>query len=231
MVEVARATVDPPGLATVRGVTAPFGARTIVTAAETTIAAHAVLQSAARAAGRCDAIIVAAFVDPGLEALREIAGMPCVGLCEAALLEAAEGGRRYAIATGGAHLDATLRGLAARYGVAERLVDIAYLDPPLAEVAQAPGRFLPEFQAAVDSLARRGARAVLIGGGPLSGIAAQLRPPRGVVIIDGIAAAMRRALRRLEAPAPPRARGSGRYRGLDPALAALLRGQPRPSRS
>jgi allantoin racemase len=225
MVQVARAALSSASRATVGGVTAPFGARTIVTAAETTIAAHAVLLAAARAAGTCDAIIVAAFVDPGLEALREIAGMPCVGLCEAALLEAAAGGRRYAVVTGGAHLDATLRGLAAHYGVARGLADIVFLDPPLAEVAQAPDRFLPEFQAAVDELARRGVQAVLIGGGPLSGIAARLRPPPGTTIVDGIAAAVRRALHLLDAPQPPRKAGAGRYRGLDPALVRLLRGR------
>jgi Asp/Glu/hydantoin racemase len=153
------------------------------------------------------------------------------------MLEAAEGGRRFAVATGGAHLDATLRALAAKYGVGGKLVDIAFLDPPLAEVARAPQRFLPAFQAAVDGLAHKGARAVLIGGGPLSGVARQLKAPRGVVVIDGMEAAMRRVIRLLDSEPPPRAAGSGRYRGLDPALVRLLRGgvqprgQPRPSRS
>lgn len=209
--------------ARIRAVTAPFGARTITSGAESAIAAHAVLVAAARHLAKADAVIDAAFVDPGLAALREIAGKPCVGLCEAAMLAAAEGGRRFGIATGGAHLDAPLRGLAAQYGVLDRLVDIAFLDAPLGTVAGKPEAFLPAFQATVDRLARAGARAVLIGGGPLAGIAGQLRRPRGVMLIDGIQAAVRRALALIDQPPPPLQPGNGRYRGVDPVLVRLLR--------
>lgn len=224
---LAQARAAAGTLARVRGVTAPFGARTIVTAAETAIATHAVLVAAARHLETADAVISAAFVDPGLEALREIAGKPCVGLCEAAMLEAAEGGRRFGVATGGAHLDATLRGLAVRYGVADRLVDIAFLDAPLGAVAGNPEAHLPAFQAAVDQLAAKGARAVLIGGGPLSGIAGKLKPPRGVVVIDGIQAAVRRAIALLHQPVPPPRPGNGTYRAVDPDLVRLLKQKPR----
>lgn len=212
--------------ARIRAVSAPFGARTITSGAEAAIAAHAVLVAAARHLATADAVICAAFVDPGLDALRELAGKPCVGLCESAMLEAAEGGRRFGVATGGAHLDGPLRGLAARYGVADRLVDIAFLDAPLGAVANTPEAHLPAFQAAVDRLARQGAQAVLIGGGPLSGIAGQLKPPRGVVIIDGIQAAVRRAIALLGQPAPPPRQHGGRYRGVDPDLVRLLKRKP-----
>jgi len=225
MLALARAAAGDK--AHVRGVTAPFGARTIVSGAEAAIAAHAVLVAAARHLDRVDAVIDAAFIDPGLEALRDLAGKPCVGLCEAAMLEAAEGGRRFGVATGGAHLDTSLRGLAARYGVADRLVDIAFLEAPLGAVAGNPEAYLRAFQTAVERLAKQGARAVLIGGGPLSGIAGQLKPPRGVAIVDGIQAAVRRAIALLGQPVPPAQPGNGRYRAVDPDLVRLLKQKPR----
>jgi len=79
------------------------GARTITSGAGSTIAAHAVPVAAARHLAVADAVICAIFIDPGLDAPREIAGKPCVGLREAAMPEAAGGGRRFAIAAASRH--------------------------------------------------------------------------------------------------------------------------------
>jgi NAD(P)-dependent dehydrogenase (short-subunit alcohol dehydrogenase family) len=73
-------------------VTARFGASYISSEASYAIAAHALLDAwaAHRAAGgRCDAVLVGCFGDPGVAALREIAGVPVIGLAEASLREAA----------------------------------------------------------------------------------------------------------------------------------------------
>jgi hypothetical protein len=68
---------------------------------------------------------------------------------------------------------------------------------------------------------------VLIGGGPLSGIAGKLARPRGVAVIDGIQAAVRRAIALLAEPVPTTQPGNGRYRGVDPDLVRLLKQKPR----
>jgi Asp/Glu/hydantoin racemase len=85
-------------------VTARFGASYIASETAYAIAAHAVLDAWAAfvaGGGRCDAICIGCFGDPGVAALREAAGVPVMGLAEAALREAAARGL-HGIVTGGA---------------------------------------------------------------------------------------------------------------------------------
>ena len=84
--------------AMVAGHTAGFGAALITRPAELAVAADAV---AALAPELCDAdaVIVAAFGDPGLDALRAALNVPVTGIAEAGMVEAAEGGRRFAVVT------------------------------------------------------------------------------------------------------------------------------------
>ena len=44
-------------------------------------------------------IIVSAFGDPGLAELRHKVAIPVVGICEASMIEASQGGRRFGVAT------------------------------------------------------------------------------------------------------------------------------------
>lgn len=83
-------------------VTGRFGARYISSRASAAIAGHAALDALAIHGGGCDAVFLACFGDPGLLALRELAEVPVVGMAEASCLAACEGGRRFAIVTGGA---------------------------------------------------------------------------------------------------------------------------------
>ena len=68
--------------------TAPFGVAYIETRFEALIGAYATAQIAAENHSRYDAIIVAAFGDPGLAGLREVMPVPVTGLTEAALASA-----------------------------------------------------------------------------------------------------------------------------------------------
>ena len=68
--------------------TAPFGVAYIETRFEALIGASAVAQLAADHWPGHDAVIVAAFGDPGVAALKEVMPVPVVGLTEAALASA-----------------------------------------------------------------------------------------------------------------------------------------------
>lgn len=95
--------VGGPGM-TVMGATAPFGADYIASESTYVVAAHAVLdawQAHVSTHGRPRAVLVACFGDPGVWALRETAGVPVMGLAEAAMREADALGP-FAIVTGGA---------------------------------------------------------------------------------------------------------------------------------
>lgn len=112
-----------PGVG-VRTATGRFGGLYIASRAAFAIAGHATLDAYAEHGEGVDAVLLACFGDPGLDALREIAPVPVIGLVEAAALEASAGGARYAIVTGGLRwgpmleemvrlrrLDATLAGI------------------------------------------------------------------------------------------------------------------------
>ena len=77
--------------------TAPFGVAYIETRFEAMLGAYAAAQLAAEHFERHDAVIVAAFGDPGLAALREVLPCPVTGLTEAALASACLLGRRFSI--------------------------------------------------------------------------------------------------------------------------------------
>ncbi len=97
MVAIARRAAR--GHAAVTGVTATRSPPMIVTREALAAAAGEVVEIGCRAAARHAGIIVSAFGDPGLARLREHVPIPAVGICEASMLAAARGGRRFGVAT------------------------------------------------------------------------------------------------------------------------------------
>lgn len=78
--------------------TAPFGVEYIETRIESLFAAAAVAEVVAGAGASLpafDAVLVAAFGDPGLPALKELLDVPVIGISEAAFATAALLGRRF----------------------------------------------------------------------------------------------------------------------------------------
>ena len=67
-----------------------------------------------------DAIIVACFDDPGVDAARSIATIPVIGICEAAMRMASLLGHRFTIVTTQAISLPAMEGLIHRYGMESR---------------------------------------------------------------------------------------------------------------
>src|SRR5687767_3398450 len=86
------------GRAEVEGVTARDGAPLITEPGALAVAAEAVVALAPALAG-ADAVIVAGFGDPGVDALRGLLPCPVTGIAEAGMAEAGAGGRRFAVVT------------------------------------------------------------------------------------------------------------------------------------
>ena len=97
MVAIARSCV-PDGIA-VTGATATRGPPMITTPAALAAAAAEVVEIGTREAAGVSGIVVGAFGDPGLETLQRNVSIPAVGICEAAMIDAAAGGRRFGVAT------------------------------------------------------------------------------------------------------------------------------------
>ena len=177
------------------GVTARLGPPMILTADELAAAAPEVVALGLAEAPNVDGIIVGAFGDPGLAALREQINLPVVGIAEASMLEAAEGGRRFGVATTTPALIELIAARARELGLAHLYAGIRLTSgDPLALVAD-PERLVDALAEAVrQSIRRDGAEAVIIGGGPLGQAAIALAPRFTTPIIAPIPAAVRRLM-------------------------------------
>ncbi len=214
---------------TVEVLTAPFGVAYIETRFEALIGAYAAAQLAAEHHVRFDAVIVAAFGDPGLAGLREALPCPVTGLTEAALASACLLGQRFSIVAISQRIRAWYRETVQAYGLEGRLASIRGLDEPLADIGNVQGNQGERLVAlAQRCVADDGADLIVLAGAPLAGLARGLRDRLPVPAVDGVSSAVRHA-ESLIALAPGRAR-SGSFappppkpnRGLTPALEALL---------
>ena len=108
MVEIARA--NSPRDLSVIGASAKRAPPMIVTPEQLAGAAAEVIEIGCREATKVSGIVIGAFGDPGLQALRKEVVIPVVGLSEASMLEAAAGGRRFGVATVTPDLAASIAG-------------------------------------------------------------------------------------------------------------------------
>ncbi|MDQ0142751.1 aspartate/glutamate racemase family protein [Cupriavidus necator] len=201
MVGIARAwfaqhLAEPPAVA---GATAARGAPMIVDDADLAVAAAAMgdadlLRQARQAAG----VIVGAFGDPGIDALRAELAVPVVGIGEAAMRAAAAGPRRFGIATTTPRLGASIAASVRRHGLEAWFTGTRFTDGDPRALGNAPQQQEARLAAAVQACIEDGAQAVIIGGGPLGEAARALGPRFPLPVIGPVPAAceaLARALR------------------------------------
>lgn len=209
--------------------TAPFGVAYIETRFESLIGAYATAQLAAEHHARFDAVVVAAFGDPGLAGLREVLPVPVTGLTEAALASAHLLGNRISVIAISQRIQAWYREVITAYGFGPRLASIRALDRPLSSI----GGVQDEHLQSLKTLAERavdedGAEVIVLAGAPLAGLARALQGQLPVPVVDGVSSAVRHAqtlvalqpgLARRGSFAPPPDKPN---RGLPSAMQALL---------
>lgn len=196
MVSVARPLL-PPGF-TIRGACAARGSAMILDAAGLAVAEEEVVRIGTEEAGGADAVLVAAFSEPGARRLRALLPVPVVGIGEAAIREAAAGGRRFGIATVTPGLVGSIEGIVDELGLAAAFAGVRVPDcDPLRLAANPAAQDEALARAARECIALDGAEAVVIGGGPLSETAARLRQRFETAIVEPIPAAVRALLDRL----------------------------------
>ena len=209
--------------------TAPFGVAYIETRFEALIGAYAAAQVAAEHHERFDAVVVAAFGDPGLAGLREALPIPVTGLTEAALASAHLLGHRFSIIAISHRIQAWYREVVDGYGFSSRLASIRSLEQPL----QSVGAVQQDHAPALKLLAERavhedGADVIILAGAPLAGLARSLQGQLPVPVVDGVSSAVRHATTLVAMNAAKATRGSFAApptkpnRGLPPSLARLL---------
>jgi allantoin racemase len=215
----------------IAAVGARSGPRVIATRAENALATAVVVELFAEHGRDCDAILIAVSFDTALDAVREAASVPVVGMTEAALHAAALLGGRIGFVGPGERVLAIYRETVARTGLAGRIAGYRaiamrpqdYLEPQ-AIVDQAVAH-------ACDLVGHEGAETVVVAGAALAGMIDEIQARVPVPVVDGIGAgvALAEALVSLRRPKATAGSHSILMRreivGASPAVAALFSGQ------
>jgi len=184
----AAAAAAPDGVDVV-GATVPAGVLLIRDEADLAVAAASVAALPDTRAVTEDAVIVAAFADPGVEALRARLSVPVVGIAEAAIRATAP--RPFAVATTLPSLNAAIRRRVEACGASARFTGIRTPPGDGAALMGEPERLVDALAALVEAGVADGAEAVIIGGGPLSDAAAAVRARTRVPVVEPVPAAVR----------------------------------------
>lgn len=194
MVAIAKsAAVDGFDIAGATATRAP----TMIVSAEALDAAAPEVEEIARARnGECDGIIVAAFGDPGLAGIKATMKLPAVGIGESSMLEAAENGRRFGVATTTPLLKPKIDALPDALGLRSHYTGTRFTEGDPHELMRDPSLLRSALAGAVEAcIAQDGAEAVIIGGGPLGEAARELQLIFTVPVIAPITSAVRRIIR------------------------------------
>ncbi len=176
------------------GLSAPRGVPYISLPEQAAAAEAVTLEVVAREWPAYDAIIVAAFADPGLLQARALSKRPVLGIAESALLTAAMMGDRFAVVSMASTLLPVFQTMARRLGLTERLATSFFLDAPVTDIARMPIDHGAALEVACRDIAARGeVSSIILGGGPLAGLADSFRAGIPVPILDGVACAVRHA--------------------------------------
>lgn len=141
-----------------------------------------------------DAIIIACFSDPALDAAKEVSEIPVIGIEEATLHVAAMLGHKFSITTVFSTRVPT-RDLHVRmHGLESRYASSLVMNMPVLEMDAKP----EEAKARILELARQavkeqGAEVVILGCAGLAGYAADVERELGVVVLDPTAVAFKMA--------------------------------------
>lgn len=177
------------------GATARFGERYIASRRAVAVAAHAVVDGIEREVGErnsqgFDAVVIACFGEPGLEAAREICPVPVLGLADASIAAATRIAPRVALLTGGAAWVPMLREFALLRGHGPDTVRVAAVSLTGGEIARDPEGSLPVLAEAARDAVADGRGALVLGGAGLVGLAPRLRGAVGVPVLDCLEAAL-----------------------------------------
>ena len=175
---------------TVRGVHPADGVSSVESHAEEAIAAVGVLAQVREQQADTDAYVVACFGDTGVQAAREVASCPVVGMTEAALQTACLIAHRFVVITlparTVAHSDRVVRAL----GLEHRCSVVA-VDVPVSDLVGGSTHLLEAFtDAARTAMAEDGAEAVVLGCAGLADLVGPLSRALGIPVVDGVAAAV-----------------------------------------
>lgn len=162
--------------------------------AEAQISGALVLEAIAAHEQEIDAVVIAAFGDPGLKAARELFDLPIIGMAEAAMLTAIQLGERFSIVTFTPAMSRWYLDSVHECGLTGRFASLRTPDNHDGNVTNVQSRQRESLTTLVRQCVQEdGADVVILGGAPLAGLSAQLQPEVQAILIDPIWCAIRQA--------------------------------------
>ncbi|MFT4172844.1 MAG: aspartate/glutamate racemase family protein [Rhodocyclaceae bacterium] len=138
-----------------------------------------------------DAVIVAAFGDPGLEALRLVVDMPVFGIGESAMLAAHALALPYSVLTVTPKLRASTLGQIRRYGCDKHFKTLVITTDDAAVTTGSADVLIERVKASIaHAIHEDGAQVLIIGGGPVAAAARSLGNIPNVIVIQPLMAAI-----------------------------------------
>jgi len=134
-----------------------------------------------------DGFVVACFGDPGLDAAREVASGPVVGIAEAAMRTATYLGRSFSVVTTLGRMVGPTRDLVRRYGLADQCAGVHACEIPVLELAD-PASTQVLAGACLEALTADGSEVVVLGCAGMADQVPVLTERLGVPVVDGVAA-------------------------------------------
>lgn len=159
----------PPGTS-IEGMTACEGCAVIDSRETFLVGANAALTLFKNVPADTDAVLLACFGDPGIEALQNCSSMPVVGLAQAALQRAHASAKPFAIVTAGANWVSMLQDRAESFGLSRGLVGVYGLDGNGAALRKNAKAFRNQVFDLSVKAADAGARTLILGGAAFAGL-------------------------------------------------------------
>lgn len=169
-----------------------YGPELIVTDADAEQAKRAVVETVRSYNAPCDGIVLASFGNTGAPEVRALrTDIPVIGIASAAFGAVRALGGPFGIVTFGKGLLPGLQAKAEEDGLGDALLGISCVPGEnFGDPGTVQHRYRDKLAALCAQMHRRGAASIVMGGGPLAGLAPQLARDCPVPVIDGTQAAI-----------------------------------------
>jgi allantoin racemase len=170
-----------------------YGPITIESAYDEALAQPATLERVQQANDEgYDAVILACFSDPGLDAAKEISEIPVIGIEEATMHVAAMLGHKFSITTSGYNRVPTRELHARERGLENSFASTLVLEMSVAEMDAKPEKAKARIlEVAREAVAGAGTEVIILGCAGLAGYAEDVERELGVVVLDPTSVALK----------------------------------------
>ena len=193
MTEAARAVAAPSTVVT--GRQPSFGPVSIESHFDDVFGATGVAEQMRLAQGEgFDAVVIACFGDPGLDAARELSAAPVLGIAEAAFHAASFIATGFSVVTTMTRTCGIAERLVQRYGFERTCRGIHGTDIPVLALEACSEDTVAKIEAAARrALSQDRSGAIVLGCGGMAALCSTLQQRLGVPVIDGVSAAVKLA--------------------------------------